>query len=532
MTELRALFLSLAITVLAPVARAASITKAPAAIPGKPPASFSLDSLNPEQRSELNRQARIAHAKLCAGRGDILGWGQALFPEKFYAGFCHELHDYLIGIRTDDRTSTEAPRGHAKTTIRCFLIPIYQAVVEPKTYKHYLNVQATEKKALAINTSIKLEFEENRELRDIYGDLVSKTKWTDQQFVLTNGVIFTAVGAGQSIKGINYRNKRPDYILVDDLYDDTDIHNPEATTAKNNWFWSSLYPARAKGRKSSISILGTACNRHDLFEVLRGNANWKSRTFRAVKDRDAKLLLWPEIQSYDEFVADTEDIPTVIFNREFQNERHDDTSSLVRRDWLFGPDGYSWEFDPALLKVNEHHQLLGVIMGVDPSIGKKSELQKKKESDFTGIVVAWKMQDDDAKLPHYYLVDVREERITLDQRVELLQSIADAQGTVNPITETRIEGIGGFLDFVAEVQRRTTLPITTISSVPDKITHLENKSGFFEKRRVHVSTRIPKVIRDRLVEQLCNNFPRHDDMRDALLHILDDASPSWSTWLG
>ena len=211
-------------------------------------------SLSLEARAEMNRQARMRLARLAAAEGDILTWGQALFPEKFPLPFCQELHGYFVSIRGEAFTNTEAPRGHAKTTIECFLIPLYQALVEPESFRHYLNVQATSTKADAVNMAIKLELEENAELRELYGDQVTKSRWTNSQFVLANNVIFSSIGAGQSIRGINYRNIRPDYILIDDLYDEEDINNVEATEKKNDWFWGSLYKARAIGRRTSMHV--------------------------------------------------------------------------------------------------------------------------------------------------------------------------------------------------------------------------------------------------------------------------------------
>ena len=211
----------------------------------------------------FDRKARIELARRAAKRKDILSWGSYLFPEKFPLPFCYPLHQYLVDIRLDPLTSTKAPRYHSKTTIKGFLIPIYQALEEPELFLHYLHVQATNSKANAVNRSIRYELEENLELIEIYGDQVGD-RWTDEQFVLKKGPCFSAVGAGQSIRGLNYRNRRPDYIMPDDLSDEEDIYNPDSTEKKNSWFWSTLYPARAQGRRTSIQITGTATSELDL----------------------------------------------------------------------------------------------------------------------------------------------------------------------------------------------------------------------------------------------------------------------------
>ena len=290
-------------------------------------------SRSEEELFEIERQARLEEARLCAKEKDILGWGAALFPDKFGLEFCEELHGYFVSIRGEEFTNTEAPRYHAKTTIKCFLIPLFQALEEPETFKHYLNVQATDEKALEVNRAIKVELESNELLREMYGDQEGD-RWTDQRFVLKNGVIFSAIGAGKSIRGINYRNIRPDYIIVDDLYDEEDIFSSTQTKKKNSWFWSSLYQARSKSRRTSIHFQGTAINTDDLLEELKKKAGVKSRSFAAVKDWDKGTILWPtEHNTFDKLKKDRILMGPLIFAREMQNERMDETTTVLKRTY-------------------------------------------------------------------------------------------------------------------------------------------------------------------------------------------------------
>jgi len=210
----------------------------------------------PEQWEDLRIQARAEIVRRYAKEKNILEWGKLLFPEKFPLPFCQEFHGYLVKVRKSPFSVLEAPRNHSKTTIQCFLIKIFQALEEPKEFRHYLSVQKTESKALSINTTIKTEIETNELLRIVYGDMKGQGRWTDQQFALKNGVAFSSIGAGQSVRGTNYLNIRPDYIDVDDLYDEEDINNIESTAKKNQWFWSSLFPCRAKSKNYVYTCTG------------------------------------------------------------------------------------------------------------------------------------------------------------------------------------------------------------------------------------------------------------------------------------
>lgn len=508
-------------------------------------------TLSIESRLEINRQARIIKARRCAAEGDILGWGKALFPHIFNLPFCHELHDYLISIRHEEFSSTEAPRGHAKTTIRCFLIPIYQALNEPESYWHYLNVQATDEKAIATNRSIKSEIEENRELREIYGD-VRGGRWTDGQFVVSvkgkNGqyvdVIFTAKSAGQSIRGIHYRQKRPDYIIVDDLYNEEDLNNTESTEKKNAWFKGALLNCRAKSRNTVVSLQGTAINLQDLLEQHKKNAKihpltdvkaatadgrWVCRTFKAVKDWDAHEVLWKELNNWDALMGDFKDLGSFIFAREMQNERWDEVSAIVKRSWLYPTDGRpSWEFDPEDVKFERgKHVLVSVRLGNDPSIGESNT------NDYNGIALVWVARTEGSSGNLFYIVDLWNEHLTMEGRKDRLAEIAAAQPDGRKVSQVRIEGIAGFNDYVAFVRAKTSLPVKRVpekgTALKDKITILQNKSKFFENRKVLLSKRIAPATKDLFVSQLTTNYPKHDDMRDAVLITLDDTT-DWA-WI-
>jgi hypothetical protein len=547
---MRALLLAAALLVL-PLRARAETPKAQA-VPELPKLGDpKLDALTLDERMELALQVQVERARRAAAAGDVLGWGAACFPHIFDAPFCQELHGYLVRVRLEDFTSVEAPRGHAKTTLSCFLVPLYQALNEPQLFAHYLNIQATDEKALAINRTIRGELESNVVLRRIYGE-VRGARWTDQQFVVVvrkdgheHEVIFTAKSAGQSLRGINYKLKRPDYIVVDDLYNEDDLNNPESTEKKNAWFNGALMYARAKTRRSSVHLRGTAINQQDQLEKNKKNAKaspltdvpdatpegrWVCRTFKAILDWDKGTVLWPELNTFASLLQDQHDSGSFIFAREMQNERWDEVSAIVKRSWLYPADAPSWEFDPAELQIDGRKRILvAVRVGNDPSIGEKNT------NDFNGVALVYVVREEGAKVNTFYIVGLWNDHLSLVQRADLLDDIRKAQVEAKrPVTEARIEGVAGFRDYVAEVRRRVALRVKTIGKdenrVVDKITNLQNKSKFFENGRVKLSSRIEPRLKKLLTEQLTLNYPPHDDLRDALLLVLDD-SVDWGAML-
>lgn len=441
---------------------------------------------------------------------DILQWGKYYFPDKFTLPFCYELHNYFVDIKDEKFTSTLAPRGTAKTTIKCFLIPLYMGLHYPERYKHYLNVQATTTKAININIAIKTECEENEKLIEDYGVINEKTgkktlmssKWTEKQFVLPNGVIYSCLGAGESVRGINYRSMRPDYLIIDDLYDEDDINNVNAIKKVESWFWGSLYPARASQNKyCCVHIQGTAIHKVDLMHQLQNKSRWKFRKFQAIKNIDTKEVLWKEnpAKTFEALMAEKEDMGSIIFAREYQNECRDDESAIIKEGWL---------------KYYKHSNLIqaGIkfkktICGLDPACG------EKEMNDFSGYATIHVTENYDV-----YIERATQAKNSFNDNMNMVENW---DRRYNP-DAFAIEAISGFKQLTSEIKRTKNIKLKEITTVKDKITRLEAQSYRFENGKVFINEEMPKNDLDVLVEQLINNFPEHDDVRDAVIISMEN----------
>lgn len=466
--------------------------------------------------------ARVAIMRRAAARGDVLTWGAAAMPEKFTLPFCRELHQYLVEIRREKISAVKAPRGFAKTVIGCNLIPIYQGLEEPKTYNFYLTVQANDEKGLAVNRAIKQELEENEAIRAAYGSQISP-RWTDSEFQLRNGVVYKSVGAGVSIRGLQYRNRRPDYVTVDDIYDEGDIHNVEATTRTNEWLKGTLLKVQARGRHSSFHVRGTAINTADILTEMVKWPGCVSKTFAA--EVDGKPL-WPELYSMQDLQEDRERMGTIIYNRELMNVCQDDSEAIVKSKWLT-----AWEYDSdvkwASLLQTRDVRIESVVLGNDPSTG------EKETGDPAGYAVVVKTRGPGTRYD-YWIEQLHNEVMSWDNRLAQLERMHSAQNSRGPehrVKRAYVEGIGGFKDYANQAKARTSLPIEVVHWVKGKKANLAAKSGHFEFGRVHLSSKIQKNLRDELLSQLTQNEPKHDDLRDAVLLCLEDPTMSMRDWV-
>jgi phage terminase large subunit-like protein len=287
-------------------------------------------------------------------------------------------------------------------------------------------------------------------------------------------------------------------------------------------------------------VTGTAINEYDLMTKMEKQAktaegsNIVCRTFKAVKDFDQKIVLWPELHSVDgqdpfeSVMQDFRNMGTHIAMRELQNEPRDEATAIVKRGWLYRTDGTDWEYDPAELNARLNKdgtslRLTAIRFGNDPSIGKKSE------NDPTGFAKVVETRDHNGS--EFWIEDIGAEQLTLDGRKDQLVEKARACSADRPVTEVRIEAIGGFDDYATYVTQQTNLPVKRVEWVVDKITNLENRSHYFENGKVHLSKLIPEEMRDKLVHQLTTNYPEHDDIRDAVLLTMDLEAETWEKFM-
>lgn len=480
-----------------------------------------LQAIGPEARAALDLETRATLAKMCAAKGDVLGWGKAVMPHKFTLPFC-PLHEYIVETRKAPVQSLKAPRGHSKTTIGCTLVPLYQALEEPrKPFDFYLNIQATDMKALAINRSIKAELESNDCLRYLYGNQVG-LRWADEEAVTKGGIVFKAAGAGVSLRGIQYHNRRPNYVRADDLFDEQAIHSIDQTIKTSDWVKSVLYKTLARGRPTVFCVQGTMINKADILLAMEKWPGCTSKTFQALLPNGSSL--WPELYTPAQLAEERERLGTIIFNREMQNICTDDSEAIVKSAWL-----KDWEYDPVVhwARLPQGMRAVGAVLGCDPSTG------EKEVGDPAGFCVMVETNGPGSRKD--YWIEALENRVlSWDERLsqlERMNSFQNARGPEFRIKRVFIEAIGGFKDFGNQAKLKTGLPVELVTWVKGKKANLSTKSGHFEFGRVHISRAIPQQMRDEIFDQITQNEPQHDDLRDSVLLCLESPVLRMKDWV-
>lgn len=141
------------------------------------------------------------------------------------AGFA-ECHDDFFKI-AQLRNRLEllfAFRESAKDTLIAKIETIRKIVTKEIWY--HTHSAFSEDHATSKVIPIKLEFEHNERLISDYGNLVGSTKWEENEFITSTGVKVKAFGRDMTMRGTENFGHRPDWMIINDVFDPTKQSNP------------------------------------------------------------------------------------------------------------------------------------------------------------------------------------------------------------------------------------------------------------------------------------------------------------------
>lgn len=132
-------------------------------------------------------------------------------------------------------------RAHAKSTHMDIMIPFWLWMNNEIDVMLLVGKSADDAKVLL--SDLQAEFEANPQIIADFGEQKKLGDWADGNFVTKNGVAFFSKGRGQSPRGLRYRNKRPNLIVIDDIDDDEIAENPKRVAKVMKWLFGALHGA-------------------------------------------------------------------------------------------------------------------------------------------------------------------------------------------------------------------------------------------------------------------------------------------------
>lgn len=489
----------------------------------------------------VSKKGTGRRAKECAISLEL--FAKTYFPDVFssefsplHKEFFESVEDIILNRkRRKNYYVRAAPRGHGKSQVLSFLLPIWCIVYKYK--QNILIVSDTLDQARGFIQAIKTELEENELLKADFGNLVSEEKWAQDKIVTLNKVQVYGRGAGQKLRGNKYGSIRPQLIIIDDLENDEAVQTEQQRKKLFDWFMKALLPCG--NPTTDYLYIGTVLHYESLLEKMLTEPTfsmWDRKRYQAVQHfsdsplwddweqtmldehnpnagedaynfyqehRDEMLdgvkCLWPQSGKdyyYDMQVLRISDSSS--FASEYQNEPIDPSNAEFLPEWF----DYYYELP----------EIVEVYGSCDPSLG-------KAKSDRAAII--WAGKDRNGYL---YIMDVQMGRYKPDRIIDLI--IAGSMKYSSHLKSVVIETVQFQAMFKDEVAKRglnagIQIPIEEFNDKTPKEVRLR---GLIPR----IKNKYIKFRKDQTI--LINEFLRFpkasDDGMDAVNMICSAAFPS------
>lgn len=278
-----------------------------------------VDELNPIERKRKLEQLEKSPAK----------WIQFFFAE-----FCR--YPFTpFQLKAINRICTRGEwyevlswsRELAKSTIT-FMCVMY--LVASGRKKNVLLVSNSHENAVRLLEPYKKAFESNSLFKAYYGDLREVGKWTADEFSLTSGAAFRALGALESPRGTRKDAVRPDCILLDDFDTDADCRNMDILNKKWDWFEQALLGTRSVSEDLLTIVCGNIIARDCC--VKRAGEKADKWDIVNIRDKDGKST-WPEKNTEERIQRLQDKMSTRSFQQEYMNNPLSEGEVFTELTW-------------------------------------------------------------------------------------------------------------------------------------------------------------------------------------------------------
>jgi hypothetical protein len=255
-------------------------------------------------------------------------FAKTFFPDRFYAPFS-SLHDQIFELIDSDapRIAIAAPRGMGKTSIASLGLAAKSILYQDR--KFVTHVSMSHDAAMLQTENLKRELVSNNDVRKIFGamkatnagDGLSET-FSKKSWVSSGGTFIMPRGSGQQVRGLLFKNARPDLIIVDDLEDPETMDNDEIRKKRKEWFNADLLKSTSRIDKNwKIVYIDTLKHQDALLQSLLDSKDWESIRLEICDDNYEPCA--PEFFSKEEIMREVdyhrEQGILDVFYREFRN---------------------------------------------------------------------------------------------------------------------------------------------------------------------------------------------------------------------
>jgi len=174
-------------------------------------------------------------------------------------------------------------RGSAKTTFCSLAYPLWLVLFRKYNFIILMNETTTQMKINIL--SIRKEFEDNDLFQSDFPNAIEprKNKWSEGELEFANDIYLLGRSRGQKIRGMKYRQYRPQVIIADDLEDLEWVRKKENRDKTERWFNSEVIPAQDE-LKCKMVLIGNLLHNDALMARIKKRNIYKVMEFPLITD--------------------------------------------------------------------------------------------------------------------------------------------------------------------------------------------------------------------------------------------------------
>ncbi len=345
--------------------------------------------------TDTERDKRIARA-----RRNYNYFVSTYFPEVAKtdcARFQIDAANYILK-NPNARAVFEWARGHAKSTHMGVFVPMWLMIQPKRQFSTMVLVGKSEESATRLLADLQAQLEFNTLFEADFGKQMKEGNWAEGEFTTQGDYHFTAIGRGQSPRGLKHNGHRPDYIVIDDLDDDEMVRNEQRVSKLTEWVLSALFGAMEAGRGRFIMVGNRIAKRSVLTNIIERPNVYHTRV--NILDRNGNPS-WPENYQPGEIAEMRQIMGERNFQKEYMNNPTTEGAIFRAKDIRFGH----------ILPLKDYKQL---ICYTDPSF------KNSATADYKATMLVGKTPDG-----HFHLIKAFADQTSVSTMINWHYQIMD-----------------------------------------------------------------------------------------------------------
>lgn len=296
------------------------------------------------------------------------------------------------------RAVFEWARGHAKSTHMGVLVPLWLKIQKVQQFHTMVLISKSEDSAVRLLADLQSQLAYNEMYIHDFGKQIKEGCWAEGEFLTNDGCFFTALGRGQSPRGLKNNSRRPDYIIIDDLDDDELVRNPKRVSDVTEWVLTALFGTMEAGRGRFIMV-GNRIAKNSVLSKVIERPGVHHTVVNMLNNKG--LPSWKENYS----LAEIEELRDMMGERNFQKEY---MNNPVVEGAIFTQKNIRYG---KMLRLKEYKQL---ICYTDPSF------KNSATADYKATMLVGKTPDG-----HFHLIKAFADQTSVTQMIAWHYEIMD-----------------------------------------------------------------------------------------------------------